>query len=199
MREHVGHGEQLDIGHSRSWRRWPDDCAGERAAEKEGTVDHQSSCSTFRNSLYLGYGGSSSMLGEVEEMSMPPIAMPCACYSRGSWPTSRWRGQDLVNQLSGFGEKNPDEEITDHMLTALPEFYEPLVSSVGYRSETPTLRLQSCCLIQRYAMKWETQSEKVNTLIETISIPANQLLQWRKRAPVTFAEARIIKWEIVGI
>lgn len=44
-----------------------------------------------------------------------------------------------MNQLSGFGEENPDEEITDHMLIALPEFYEPLVSSVGYRSDIPTL------------------------------------------------------------
>ena len=44
-----------------------------------------------------------------------------------------------MNQLSGFGEENPDEEITDHILIALPEFYEPLVSSVGYRSDIPTL------------------------------------------------------------
>jgi hypothetical protein len=39
--------------------------------------------------------------------------------------------QDLVNQLAGIGEKIPDEEIAEHMLTALPELYEPLVSSVA--------------------------------------------------------------------
>ena len=47
--------------------------------------------------------------------------------------------QDLVNQLAGIGEKIPDEEIAEHMLTALPELYEPLVSSVAYRTEMPTL------------------------------------------------------------
>jgi len=39
--------------------------------------------------------------------------------------------QDPVNQLAGIGEKIPDEEIPEHMLTALPELYEPLVSSVA--------------------------------------------------------------------
>lgn len=47
--------------------------------------------------------------------------------------------QDLVNQLAGIGEKIPDDEIAEHMLTALPELYEPLVSSVAYRTEMPTL------------------------------------------------------------
>ena len=45
----------------------------------------------------------------------------------------------MVDQLAGIGEKIPDEEIAEHMLTALPEFYEPLVSSVAYRSEMATL------------------------------------------------------------
>lgn len=47
--------------------------------------------------------------------------------------------QELVDQLAGIGDKIPDEEIAEHLVTALPELYEPLVSSVAYRSEMPTL------------------------------------------------------------
>lgn len=47
--------------------------------------------------------------------------------------------QDLVNQLAGIGEKNPVEKIAEHMLTTLSELYEPLASSVAYRTKMPIL------------------------------------------------------------
>jgi hypothetical protein len=111
--------------------------------------------------------------------------------------------QDLVNQLAGIGEKIPDEEIAEHMLTALPELYEPLVSSVAYRTEMPTLSELTALLLNE---KCELQSGKArsclckprtrgtslaSTVVETISIPANRSLHPRKWVPVTSVEARI--------
>lgn len=46
---------------------------------------------------------------------------------------------DLLNQLVGIGEKIPDKELVEHMMSALPESYESMVGSIAYRNEMPTL------------------------------------------------------------
>lgn len=48
-------------------------------------------------------------------------------------------GTPPVNLFAGIGVKIPDKEIAEHILTALPELYEPFVSSLAIWSETPTL------------------------------------------------------------
>ena len=77
--------------------------------------------------------------------------------------------QDMVNQLVGIGEKIPDEEIVEHMLTAQPELYEPLVTSVAYRSEmqTPSTPSELTTLLLNEEIRREVRNSKRDGEVNT--------------------------------